>query len=142
MLEQVNSRAEKVPVIGQTLSRFMGFYAKGARACGDAAVKIQQKIIETEMDNFMSNPTPERHLYTASEIDAMAFGKMQTSKRSSRWRRSAGSYSFCTPQALARRTMPAGLRGRTRLAMCGFGTKLPETSDALKVRCSPLSRPR
>lgn len=73
MLEQVNSRAEKVPVIGQTLGRFMGFYAKGARACGDAAVKIQQKIIVTEMDNFMSNPTPERHLYTASEIDAIAF---------------------------------------------------------------------
>jgi hypothetical protein len=69
LLDLTSSTAEKVPVMGQTLGRFLGFYSKAAVACGQAAVRIQDKIIETNLNTAFSNPPPERHLYLRSEIE-------------------------------------------------------------------------
>jgi hypothetical protein len=38
-------------------------------ACGQAAVRIQDEIIETNLKTAFSNPPPERHLYLRSEIE-------------------------------------------------------------------------
>ncbi len=62
--------AGRVPVIGDTLGRFLDFYAKGASACADASAKIQQKIIETDVNSLLKTP-PERHLYTEAEVQDM-----------------------------------------------------------------------
>jgi hypothetical protein len=70
LLDGLGSTAEKVPVIGQTLGRFLSFYSKGATACCEAAVQLQDKLIERNLKTNFNSPAPERHLYTLESIES------------------------------------------------------------------------
>lgn len=65
--------AGKVPVLGQTIGRFIGFYADAAKAIITKAqglrTELMRKALKVQRDR--KTQAPERHLYSASEIRAL-----------------------------------------------------------------------
>jgi hypothetical protein len=68
LLELTTSVTDNVPVVGPTLGRFLGYYSKVAAACGEAVVRIQDKLIDENLDKLFGHPPAERHLYTLEEV--------------------------------------------------------------------------
>ncbi len=77
VLELTGNLAGKIPVIGQTVGQFLGFYAKAAAACQRAANQLHDRILEDEWLARYSGRRnqPEYRLYTRAQVtDAFHHG--------------------------------------------------------------------
>jgi hypothetical protein len=64
--------AGSVPVLGQTIGRFLGFYADAAKAIISKAQNLRTELMRKTLKVIRIRPTqePERHLYSEREIRA------------------------------------------------------------------------
>ncbi|MEX0653752.1 MAG: hypothetical protein WD534_10385 [Phycisphaeraceae bacterium] len=80
-LKLTSALGQKTPVIGQTIGQFLAFYADAAVAAGGAARSIQASLIEEDLRLHFTDPPPERHLYTESELAELRIGNEAARER-------------------------------------------------------------
>jgi hypothetical protein len=70
LIKLAGDGADELPGMGPTIGKAISFYADTGRECAEAALRIQDKLIETNLKTLFSQPPPERHLYTLEEVTA------------------------------------------------------------------------
>ncbi len=70
-----------VPVLGQTIGRFLEFYATAAAAAAEAGQRIQAQSTALDLAVSFSKPPPERHLYIESELGDLRIGNAEERAR-------------------------------------------------------------
>lgn len=70
LLDFSANAGETVPVLGAVLAPMMKIYGMTAGAAGEAAIAIQDHVIEQNIRALFDRPRPEQHLYTLREVAA------------------------------------------------------------------------